>query len=118
MEVVFLAKKDCEKVDDGNDKGSTVTGFNLSNGALSLSFDSNNHLSSWSTLSNSQSRSNQETHPLYQTYLSYNELITSTSSATDGANVYTFDPMTTSQEPTTLTPKVLKFKSSYIKFSL
>ena len=114
METVFLAKKDCGKMNDEAYTVSMVDGFTLSNGVLSLNFDSNNHLSNWSMLSGthtSQSQSAsvkvpQQTRPLSQTYLQYSELMEQTSSATDGSNVYTFDPITTSPQPSTLTPKV------------
>ena len=113
MEVVFLVKKECEKVDNGLKSDSPMAGFSLSNGVLSLQFDSNNHLASWSTLNNNTQKSksgrssvSMETHNLYQTYQQYDEFVSQTPSASDGANVYTFDPLPNSQTPTTLTPVV------------
>ena len=106
MEVVFLVKKECEKVI----KNSFPTaGFSLSNGILSLNFDSNNHLTSWSTVNNTKIKSGKTslgTYSLFQTYQQYDESVSKTTSVTDGANVYTFDPLPTSQAPTTLTPTV------------
>ena len=106
MEVVFLVKKECEKVT----KNSFPTaGFSLSNGILSLNFDSNNHLTSWSTVNDTKIKSGKTslgTYSLFQTYQQYDESVSKTTSVTDGANVYTFDPLPTSQTPTTLTPTV------------
>lgn len=109
MEVVFLVKKECGKVNDGPKNTSPTAGFALSNGVLSLSFDPNNHLSSWSTLNSTKVKSGKDslgTHSLTQTYQQYDESVSKTTSVTDGANVYTFDPLSTSQVPTTLTPMV------------
>ena len=109
MEVVFLVKKECEKVDTGPKDYSPSAAFSLSNGILSLNFDSYNHLTSWSTLNNTKNKSDKSsmgTHSLYQTYQQYDESVSQTSSVSDGANVYTFDPLPTSQMPTTLTPMV------------
>lgn len=108
MEVVFLVKKECEKDNDGlKNKFPTAAGFSLSNGILSLNFDSNNHLSSWNTLNSTEPGS---THSLLQSYQRYDESVSKTASVTDGANVYTFDPLPTSQTPTTLTPVVGKIE--------
>ena len=104
MELVFLGKKDCGKVDRPSET-SALAGFSLSNGVLSLNFDFSNHLTNWSSQSPS-AKVAMETHPLSQAYYRYDEVIKQTSSATDGANVYTFDPVATSHEPTKLTPEV------------
>lgn len=111
MEVVFLSKKDCEKVKDELQKDSPLSGFTLSNGVLSLKFDANNHLESWSMPHSNQKQAGstkvtQETHPLLQTYYRYDEITAKSGSATDGTNVYTFDPERNPLEPTKLTPEV------------
>ena len=108
MEVLFLARKDCEEIDDQSHLGYDVAGLNLSNGVLSLNFDSNNHLANWSTISNTYDRKiSLKTHPLYQTYFHYHESVTPRkSSATYGANMYSFYPISTTKEPITLTPSV------------
>ena len=105
MEVVFLVKKECEKVDNRLN-GFPMAGFSLSNGILTLNFDSNNHLTSWRTVNSKADKSSVDTHSLFQTYQRYDESVSQTTSVTDGANVYTFDPLPTSQTPTTLTPMV------------
>lgn len=116
MEVVFLVKKECEKENDRLKNSFPTAGFNLSNGVLSLNFDSNNHLSSWNTLNDTKIKSGIKnslamgTHSLLQTYQRYDESVSNTTSVTDGANVYTFDPLPTSQTPTTLTPMVGKIQ--------
>jgi hypothetical protein len=118
MEVVFLVKKECKKINDGLKNSFPTAGFTLSNGVLSLNFDSNNHLSSWTTLNNTKTaksvKSSQGTHSLLQTYQRYDESVSKTGSVTDGANVYTFDPLPTSQTPTTLTPMVGKIQCTTV----
>ena len=116
--MAFLSRKDCGKVDDGPtklDPGSSIAGFSLSNGVLSLNFDSNNKLVSWNKATDKRHShlttggvptSQLEMHPLHQTYLRYDEKLGITPGATDGSNVYTFEPITTHQQPTTLTPTV------------
>ena len=110
MEVMFLARKDCGEIDGQSSVGGyDVAEFNLSNGLLSLTFDSNNHLANWSTVSNSNDRRSTplKTHSLYQAYFHYNESVTPRkSSATYGAYIYSFYPISTSKEPITPTPSV------------
>ena len=108
MEIMFLAKKDCAEIDDQSHLGYDVAGFNLSNGVLSLNFDSNNHLANWSTIRNTYDRKiSLKAHPLYQAYYRYDESVTPRkSSATYGANMYSFYPISTVKEPITLTPLV------------
>ena len=106
MKVMFLARKNC---DGQSSVGYDVAGFSLSNGRLSLNFDSNNHLANWSTISNTSDRRSipLKTHSLYQVYFRYNESVTPRkSSATYGANMYSFYPVSTSKKPITLTPSV------------
>ena len=105
IEVMYLAKKDCGEI---NGQAYDVAGFSLSSGALSLNFDSNNHLANWTTTNNTNDEKIPiKTYPLYQAYFRYNESVTPRkSSATYGANMYSFYPTSTTKEPITLTPSV------------
>jgi hypothetical protein len=120
MEVMFLARKDCGKINGQSSLSSDVTGFNLSNGLLSLSFDLNNHLATWSTISSTNNGMiHSKTQSLYQAYFRYDESVTPRkSSATYGANMYSFYPNSTSKEPITLTPSVKFIHSNYLSSSL
>lgn len=120
MEVMFLARKDCGKINGQSSVSSDVAGFNLSNGLLSLSFDSNNHLANWSTISSTNNGMiHSKTQSLYQAYFRYDESVTPRkSSATYGANMYSFYPNSTSKEPITLTPSVKFIHSSCLLSSL
>ena len=109
MEVMFLARKNCGEIEGRSSAGYDVAGFSLSNGRLSLNFDSNNHLANWSTISSTDDKRSipLKTHSLYQAYFRYNESVTPRkSSATYGANMYSFYPISTSKKPITMTPSV------------
>ena len=106
MEVVFLARKECDKSNSESGRsrtGSYGVGFSLSNGILSLKFDQNSHIVGHGA------------HSLYQAYLRFDESVSITPSVTDGANVYTFDPSAASQKPTILSPKVLQLSQDDIQ---
>ena len=74
-------------------------GFSLSNGAVKLSFNTSNHITSWTHLDSS------ETHIVEQTYTQYKERrgFFIDLGVCDGTNVYTYVP---DEGRTPLTPEV------------
>ena len=73
-----------------------MSGFSISNGAVKLTFNSTNHLSSWTEL--------HETHTIHHDHMQYLEEVgTFIVNDCDGSNVYVFLP---DKGRNILTPKV------------
>ena len=72
-----------------------VSGFSISNGAVKLTFNSTNHLSSWTEL--------RETHTIHHDHMQYLEELRTRIGDCDGTNIYVFRP---NNGRNILTPKV------------